>query len=259
MVSSPLNAFMNTIQTFRLDELLVARRLYTSRARARDAILRGCVTVDGKLSRKPGQKTCDASKITINDAASRYVSRAALKLVSALEKTGFDPKNSIALDIGASTGGFCQVLLERGAKQVFAIDVGHGQMAEEIGRDPRLINIEGLNARDLISADLNDCEIDFITCDVSFISLRLALPPALGIAQPGARGIFLIKPQFEVGKKALGKNGIVTDATLAQATAKELCDWLSDEQGWKCTHLLPSPIKGGDGNREFLMAGVKDG
>ena len=242
----------------RLDEFLVANKHYPSRARARDAILRGCVTVDGKVSTRQAQKISSSQKVTVSDLAARYVSRASLKLVAALEETGFNPKDKIALDLGASTGGFCQVLLEAEASRVFAVDVGHDQLDRRLINHPKLTNLEGLNARELDVAHFENSSIEFITCDVSFISLKLALPKALEIAAPNAKGIFLIKPQFEVGRKAIGKNGIVSDDALALHTAEELCDWLSSNEGWRCTHFLPSPIKGGDGNREFLMAGTKD-
>lgn len=243
----------------RLDEWLVSAGHYPTRARARDAIKRGCITMSGSASVKPSRSVVDPSAVEINDAAKRLVSRAALKLEYALEHTGWTPANLVALDIGASTGGFCQVLLNNGAKHVFGVDVGHDQMDERIKNDRRVTNIEGLNARSLTIDDLNGVAPEFITSDVSFISLKLALPPALEIAATGAKGIFLIKPQFEVGRELLGKGGIVRDPAIAKNCAEELLTWLNTVDGWRVTHLLSSPVTGGDGNTEFLMAGEKYG
>jgi 23S rRNA (cytidine1920-2'-O)/16S rRNA (cytidine1409-2'-O)-methyltransferase len=242
----------------RLDELLVARGLCASRSRARDAIGRGAVTVDGALAAKAGQPVSPSSDIAIDDPAGCYVSRAALKLIAGLDHFGLDPAGCEALDIGASTGGFTQVLLERGAAHVTAVDVGHGQMAPSLRMDPRVTCIEGLNARDLSAADLAGRLPDFLVCDVSFISLMLALPPALGLAAPGARGVFLVKPQFEAGREAIGKGGILKDPRVGPEVAERLRLWLDGFPGWRALGLCPSPVEGGDGNREFLLAGIRD-
>jgi 23S rRNA (cytidine1920-2'-O)/16S rRNA (cytidine1409-2'-O)-methyltransferase len=242
----------------RLDELLVQRGLFASRSRARDAVERGTVTVDGTVARKPGQTVLPDCLIAIDDPAQAYVSRAALKLIAGLDHFGLDPAGSEALDIGASTGGFTQVLLERGAAHITAIDVGHGQMHPDIAGDQRVTVIEGLNARDLSPADLSDRIPDFIVCDVSFISLKLALPPALAIAKDGTRAVFLVKPQFEAGREAIGKGGLLKDPYDAARVACLLQDWLDGVPGWRSLGLHLSPIEGGDGNREFLLAGIKD-
>lgn len=242
----------------RLDELLVARGLFPSRSRARDAIERGTVTVDGVIARKPGQTVLVDCLIAVDDPAQGYVSRAALKLIAGLDHFGLDPAGSEALDVGASTGGFTQVLLERGAAHVTSIDVGHGQIHPDIAGDPRVTVIEGLNARDLSVTDLADRIPDFIVSDVSFISLKLALPPALAIARSGARAIFLVKPQFEAGREAIGKGGLLKDPYDAARVAGLLQDWLDGVPGWRSLGLHLSPIEGGDGNREFLLAGIKD-
>jgi len=245
-------------QRQRLDELLVGRGLFTSRSRARDAIERGTVTVDGILARKPGQPVAPGCLVAIDDPAQAYVSRAALKLIAGLEHFGLDPGGGDALDIGASTGGFTQVLLERGAAHVTAIDVGHGQMHPDIAGDPRVTVIEGLNARELAAADLDGRIPDFLVCDVSFISLKLALPPALELADAGAKAILLVKPQFEAGREAIGKGGLLKDPADAERIAGKLRDWLAGVPGWRVLGLHPSPIEGGDGNREFLLAAMKD-
>jgi 23S rRNA (cytidine1920-2'-O)/16S rRNA (cytidine1409-2'-O)-methyltransferase len=241
----------------RLDELLVGRGLYASRSRARDAIGRGAVAVDGAVARKAGQPVSQSSDVRIDDPAGNYVSRAALKLIAGLDHFGFDPAGCQALDIGASTGGFTQVLLERGAAHVTAIDVGHGQMDPRLKSDPRVTCVEGFNARNLCEADLHGKRPDFLACDVSFISLTLALPPALDLAEPGTRGVFLVKPQFEAGRSAIGKGGILKNPEDGPKTAEKLRLWLDTVRGWRALGLCPSPVEGGDGNREFLLAGIK--
>ena len=241
----------------RLDQALVERGLHASRSRARDAVLRGSVSVDGVVVDRLAAPVGPASRIEISDPAAVYVSRAALKLLHALDATGFDPDGRIALDIGASTGGFTQVLLERGAAHVFALDVGHGQLDPKIAADGRVTNLEGINARDLTHDMLSGEPIGFLASDVSFISLRLALPSALEIAAPGAFGIFLVKPQFEVGREHVGKGGIVRDAALALTSAEGIAAWLEGRAGWQVARLMPSPIAGGDGNAEFLLAAHK--
>ncbi|MGK9050468.1 TlyA family RNA methyltransferase [Neorhizobium petrolearium] len=241
----------------RLDQLLISLDLFESRSRARDAISRGTVTVNGQVVTKPGQVVSPDAAIAIDDPAKAYVSRAALKLVAALDHFGLDPAGRTCLDVGASTGGFTEVLLQRGAAHVTAIDVGHGQMHARIAADPRVTDIEGLNARNLTEADLEGRAIDFVVSDVSFISLKLALPPALNLAVPGAICVLLVKPQFEAGREAIGKGGLLREPESAPQVAAELERWLTEDMGWTSFGLIPSPISGGDGNREFLLAGRK--
>ena len=236
----------------RLDEALAARGLCPSRARARDAVLRGTVKVDGLPALKPSQPVGAHSVLTIADEALAYVSRAALKLKHGLAHFGISARGKACLDIGASTGGFTQVLLEEGAAHVTAIDVGHGQMKL---KDPRITLIEGLNARDL-RADHLGRPVDLVVCDVSFISLRLALPPALALAAEGAALVALIKPQFEAGKDAVGKGGIVSDPAEHERVCGEIADFLRG-QGWRVLGVTESPVEGGDGTREFLVAAVR--
>jgi 23S rRNA (cytidine1920-2'-O)/16S rRNA (cytidine1409-2'-O)-methyltransferase len=236
----------------RLDEALVARGLCPSRSRARDAVLRGTVRVDGEPASKPSQIVGANNVLTIADAARGYVSRAALKLKHGLSHFGISAARKNCLDIGASTGGFTQVLLEEGAAHVTAIDVGHGQMKVQ---DPRVTLIEGLNARDLCAEHI-DRPIQLIVCDVSFISLKLALPPALGLAEKGAMLVALIKPQFEAGRDAVGKGGIVTDPLEHERVCREITAFLR-ESGWRVLGVTASPVEGGDGNREFLVAAGK--
>lgn len=242
----------------RLDQYLVELGHYATRSRARDAILRGSVRVNGKLARKPAAAVSPDIEIAISDAAHSYVSRAALKLKQGLDATGYAPAGRLALDIGASTGGFTQVLLEAGAAHVCAIDAGHGQMDPKLAADSRVTSMEGINAREIDAGLFGGAQFTFLVADVSFISLKLALPPALGLAATGAVGIFLIKPQFEVGREHVGKSGLVREKATAEKSAQELAGWFDQQPGWRLTHFLPSPIKGGDGNREWLMAGKKN-
>lgn len=242
----------------RLDELLVSRGFFASRSRARDAVARGAVTVDGQPVKKPGQSVAADAEIAVDDPAQAYVSRAALKLIAGLDHFGFDPAGCHALDIGASTGGFTQVLLERGAAHVMAIDVGHGQMDAELKADPRVTCREGLNARNLTIDDLDGQRPDFVVSDVSFISLRLALPNALDLAEPGAKAVLLVKPQFEAGREAVGKGGLLKNPDDGPRMAEELAGWLDAMPCWRALGTCPSPLEGGDGNHEFLLGGVKD-
>jgi 23S rRNA (cytidine1920-2'-O)/16S rRNA (cytidine1409-2'-O)-methyltransferase len=241
----------------RLDQLLVTLNLVASRARARDAISRGTVTVNGRVVTKPSLTFPVDAVLTIDDPAQDYVSRAALKLVAALDHFKLDPTDHDCLDIGASTGGFTEVLVMRGAHHVTSIDVGHGQMHPRLIADDRVTNIEGLNARYLTAEDYDDREITFIVSDVSFISLKLALVPALELAEPGAHCVLLVKPQFEAGRDAISKAGLLKEPETGPDVAAELERWLTEDMGWTSLGLIPSPIVGGDGNQEYLLAGRK--
>ena len=244
-------------ERMRLDQALVARGLYETRARARDAILRGTVRVGDAVIEKPGQLIAASDHVALADPARSYVSRGALKLIAALDAFAFDPSGLVCLDIGASTGGFTQVLLARGASRVLAIDTGHGQLHPSLVSDPRVENRENTNARDLRAEDVDDLQIGAVVADVSFISLTLALPSALSLARSGAFTALLVKPQFEAGRDAIGKGGILRDPEEGPRIAERLGAWLDDLPGWRLTGLIASPIEGGDGNREFLIGGVK--
>lgn len=243
---------MGAAKRARLDQLLVERGMVESRSKARDAILQGGVTVNGSPAAKPGQMVAETAIVHLIADPSPYVSRAGLKLAHALDRFGIDPSGWTALDVGASTGGFTDVLLKRGAAHVAAVDVGHGQLHDSLMRDPRVTVHERLNARDLATEHLPR-QLDLIVCDVSFISLKLALPAALSLAKPGTILIALIKPQFEVGRKNLGKGGIVRDPSLHSRVCDDICMWLEQEMGWTVTGQAPSPVEGSDGNREFLV------
>ena len=237
----------------RLDQRMVDLGLAASRSRARDAIGQGHVEINGRPATKASQLVTEGARITLSDDANPYVSRAGLKLAAALEHFSPDLKGAVCLDIGASTGGFAQVLLEAGAAKVFAVDVGHGQLHPALAGDAKVVNLEGLNARDL-SREHVDAPIDVIVSDVSFISLKLALPPALALAGPRAWLFALIKPQFEAGKKAVGKGGIMRDQEVRTRVCDEICRWLREDKGWSVAGLIASPITGADGNVEFIVA-----
>ncbi len=241
----------------RLDTLVSERGLAASRARARDAIRRGHVTVDGLTVTKPSLNVPPDSVIVLSDPAADYVSRAGLKLEAGLAHFAIPVTGRTALDLGASTGGFTEVLLRAGAAHVVAVDVGHGQIHPRIAADERVTVIEGLNARDMEREDIFGRRFDLLTCDVSFISLRLALPPALELAEPGTDALILVKPQFEAGREAIARNGLLRDPESAPRVAEGLSDWLAEQDGWTVLGLAPSPIPGGDGNHEFLLGAKK--
>lgn len=238
----------------RLDQALVSAGLADSRARAQALIAAGVVLVDGKAGKKSSQKVGDGIELVVTENPNPWVSRAALKLDHALKEFGLSPNKAVCLDVGASTGGFTEVLLANGASKVYALDVGHGQLHERLRNDPRVVNIEGTNARD-IPAGLIPA-VEWIVTDVSFISLEKALPLPLSLARGGAVLVALVKPQFEVGRENIGKGGIVK-SSAAQAQARDRIDGFLRSEGWRITHRDESPIKGGDGNREFLVAATR--
>jgi len=237
----------------RLDQALVAAGLTGSRARAQELIAAGVVRVAGKPAKKPSQKV-GAEALSLTENPNPYVSRAALKLAHALKDFQLSPKGAVALDVGASTGGFTQVLLESGALKVFALDVGHGQLHPKLLGDVRVVNLEGINAKAIPEGAVPP--VDFIVTDVSFISLIKALPMALGLANSGAIFVGLIKPQFEVGRAQIGKSGIVKD-DAAKAQARVGVRTFLEAEGWAITHEGESPILGQHGNQEFLIAAEK--
>lgn len=239
----------------RADRLLVELGLFESRARAQAAIAAGLVTVDGKRLAKPSGMISPDAVIEAREAY-EWVSRAGLKLEAALDAAGLDVAGMRALDIGASTGGFTEVLLARGAVGVHAVDVGRDQLHARLRTDERVVSLEGTDIRSLPVGALPAADI--VTIDVSFISLDQVLPSALAHAAPGARLVSLVKPQFEVGREKLGKGGIVKDeeARLEVVTRIEA---LLGRLGWEVTHRLASPILGGDGNEEFLLVAGRGG
>jgi 23S rRNA (cytidine1920-2'-O)/16S rRNA (cytidine1409-2'-O)-methyltransferase len=240
----------------RLDRLLVDRGLSISRARARSLILAGHVRCDGRSIGKPAAMVEHDAEIEITGQDNPWASRGGLKLVAALDHFSIDPTDARCLDIGASTGGFSDVLLSRGAGQIHAVDVGHGQLIDRIASDPRVVVLERTDARSL-SADMVGCEFDIVVCDVSFISIRKAIPTALGLARVGGRFVGLVKPQFEVGPGKVGSGGVVRDLALLDDILLELETWFEGLSSWRYDGVIVSPVTGGDGNREFLLSGTK--
>jgi 23S rRNA (cytidine1920-2'-O)/16S rRNA (cytidine1409-2'-O)-methyltransferase len=236
----------------RLDQMLVTRGLAPSRARAQDLIKRGFVLVGGSVCDKPAQDVKDHLTIEISAEAPAYVSRGAEKLLAALDRFGFDPSKRVCLDVGASTGGFTEALLERGAVRVYAVDVGTAQLHARMRDDARVISLENFDARRLSPADVPDA-ISAITVDVSFISVTKLLAPALQLAVPGAWMVVLVKPQFEVGRDNVGSGGIVRDEAARQGALQGVRAWIESQPAWTVVGEMPSPILGGSGNSEFLL------
>jgi 23S rRNA (cytidine1920-2'-O)/16S rRNA (cytidine1409-2'-O)-methyltransferase len=245
-------------RAIRLDVELVRRRLARSRAQARDLILRGAVTVEGSPADKAGRLVRGSDVISVSPTAAADLSRAAVKLRAALDEFGFAVTGRIALDIGASTGGFTQVLLERGAGRVFAVDVGRDQLQASLRVDRRVVCLEGVDARAL-TRDLVPDPINALVADVSFISLTKVLPAALALAGPRSWLVALVKPQFEVGRAGVGKGGIVRSAAERERALDLVRVFMAEQPGWRVVGSMVSPIAGGSGNVEFLLGAVRDG
>ena len=243
-------------QSQRLDLALVERGLVSTRAKARDLIARGEVTVDGRIVSKAAMGVRVGQAIAVNAEVAAQVSRGAVKLAAALAHFGLDASGRTALDVGASTGGFTQVLLERGAARVYAVDVGKGQLHTTLAGDPRVVSLEDCDARGLDRGLVPEA-IGAIVADVSFISLTKALPAALALAEAGCWLVALVKPQFEVGREGVGKGGIVRDTALRERALGDVRDWLAARPGWTVLGTMPSPIEGGSGNVEFLIAAMR--
>jgi len=236
----------------RLDVVLVERGLFESRAKAQAAIEAGGVTVAGRPARRASEMV-EPDVVMEAAPAHPWVGRGALKLAYALDLWPIDAAGRTVLDLGASTGGFTEVCLARGAGRVFAVDVGRNQLHPRVGSDSRVVDLQGIDARDLPDMD---AAIDLVVCDVSFISLEKALHSALAIAAPGADLVALVKPQFEVGPAGVGKGGVVRDARAQQAALEGVERFLG-ASGWKVRGHAESPILGGDGNREWLVWATK--
>jgi 23S rRNA (cytidine1920-2'-O)/16S rRNA (cytidine1409-2'-O)-methyltransferase len=236
----------------RLDKRMVDLALVAGRERARALILAGQVVVNGHTANKAGQLVGQDDEITLRTQDHPYVSRGALKLVHALDHFGIDPTGAVALDVGASTGGFTDVLLRRGAARVYAIDVGYGQLAWSLRQDPRVVVLERENIRYLDPAAIPE-PCDLAVIDVSFISLTLILDKVRELlADPGKSIVALIKPQFEAGKDQVGKGGVVRDPAVHQQVIDKIRDW-ADRGNYKVGPVLESPIRGPAGNIEFLI------
>jgi 23S rRNA (cytidine1920-2'-O)/16S rRNA (cytidine1409-2'-O)-methyltransferase len=237
----------------RLDQLLVERGLAESRTKAQALILAGEVFVDGQKADKPGRAVSIESRIEIAGRPP-FVSRGGQKLAAALDRFNIQVEGRVCLDVGASTGGFTDCLLQRGARRVYAIDVGAGQLDWRLRTDPRVVPREGLNARYLRFEDIGEL-VDLAVCDVSFISVTLILPALVPLLQPTGEMVILVKPQFEVGRGQVGKGGVVRDPELHAAACARVEQAV--EQAGFDTALIESPILGAEGNREFLVWGLR--
>ncbi len=236
----------------RADVYLTEAGYAQSRQRARLMIESGSVQIDGVQVTKPSQTVSDGEHTVVFEDPLMYVGRGGLKLEAALQAFGVDPAGLCALDIGASTGGFTDCLLQKGATRVYAIDAGEGQLAKKLREDSRVVCREHLNAREMTRADINGETADLIVMDVSFISATYILPRFPELLKENGRAICLIKPQFEVGKAMLGKGGIVKDPAAHRYAIERVCE-SARGVGLCPMGLIPSPITGGDGNREFLI------
>ena len=242
----------------RIDSLLVARGLAPNRTRARALVLAGIVYSGEARLDKPGQTVDAAAPLAVRGAEHPWASRGGVKLAHGLEHFGVGVSGCVCLDIGASTGGFTDVLLKAGAARVYAVDVGHGQLAWELRTDDRVVVLERTNARHLTDAEIPEAP-GIITCDVSFIGLETVLPAALVLAAPDCVLIALIKPQFEVGRGRLGKGGVVRDSSLHDEVCRRIHAWLSEQMGWHVAGITESPITGPKGNVEFLICAGRKG
>ncbi|MBR6359257.1 MAG: TlyA family RNA methyltransferase [Lachnospiraceae bacterium] len=236
----------------RLDALLVNKGLAPSRERAKELIKNGQVSVNGKVISKASYETPDDAVVKITGETLKYVSRGGLKLEKAVDHFSLLLDGLTCMDIGASTGGFTDVMLQNGAKKVFAVDVGTDQLHPSLKADPRVVSMEQTNIRDLTPAMIGNETIDFVSIDVSFISLKLVLPVVKNILKPGGNCVCLIKPQFEAGKQRLGKNGVVKDKKVHEAVKTEVSE-CAEALGFKVKGITESPIRGPEGNTEFLM------
>ncbi|HIJ56886.1 MAG TPA: TlyA family RNA methyltransferase [Deltaproteobacteria bacterium] len=240
-----------TSSKIRLDQMLVEKGWVKSRPRARALVMAGKVLVNDQLMDKPGTKISESDVIGLKGEDIPYVSRGGLKLEAALDSFKIDPTDLICLDVGASTGGFTDCLLQRGAKTVYALDVGYGQLAWKLRQDHKVVVIERTNIRQTNKETIPD-PIDLATIDVSFISLRLVIPQVKQFLSADARIIALIKPQFEVGRAQVGKGGVVRDPLMHQSVIDELADFFT-KIGYKAGPVVPSPIRGPKGNKEFFI------
>lgn len=237
----------------RADQLVVARGLAESRARAQALILAGQVYLGDRAVAKAGDLIDADAELRLKGKDHPWVSRGGLKLAHAIEHFALSLDDAVVLDVGASTGGFTDVALHHGASRVYAVDVGHGQLAWKLRQDPRVQVLERVNARHLSRNEVPD-PVDFIVCDASFIGLEAVLPAPLSLACPGAHLVALIKPQFEVGKGRVGKGGVVRDPELHAEVCDRISAWLRDLPGWTVIGVTESPILGPEGNKEFLIA-----
>jgi 23S rRNA (cytidine1920-2'-O)/16S rRNA (cytidine1409-2'-O)-methyltransferase len=242
----------------RLDQLIVSKGLAATRSRARDLIARQAVSVDGQLAVKPAQMVLATAAIEVDAQANAHVARSAQKLIDGLEAFGFDCAGRHAIDLGASTGGFTEVLLQHGAARVYAVDVGRDQLHASLRDDPRVVDHSGMDARILSAGDVTD-PITAMVADVSFISLRKLLPVPLALVQPGGWLVALVKPQFEQDSRdSISKAGLVKDPDGGLAALQAVEAWLAAQPGWRVIGTRPTSLPGKTGNQEYLIGAVRD-
>lgn len=242
----------------RVDQLLVDRGLVESRTKAQALIMAGLVYTSDRRITKAGDQIAEDAPLALKGQDHPWVSRGGLKLSHALPFFGFSAEGRIGLDVGASTGGFTDVLLTNGASKVYAVDVGHGQLAWKLRSDPRVVVMEKQNARALDATLIPD-PIGAVVCDASFIGLRTVLPAALSLTTPDAWAVALIKPQFEAGREHVGAKGVVRDPAIHEQVCAMISDWWKTLPGWEVLGVEASPITGPEGNREFLIGARRTG
>jgi len=242
----------------RADQLVFARGLAESRARAQALIMAGVVYAGTRRILKAGELLGEDVEVLVKGQDHPWVSRGGVKLAHGLDYFGFDPKGRVAVDVGASTGGFTDVLLSRGAERVYAVDVGHGQLAWKLRSDERVRVLEKTNARHLTAVEVPEV-VGALVCDASFIGLEVVLPAAMGLCGVGAWAVALIKPQFEAGPGLVGKGGVVRDAAVHEAVCERIVGWWGGIPGWRVLGVTKSPITGPEGNVEFLVGAVREG
>ena len=242
----------------RADQLLVEQGLAESRTKAQALILAGLVSCGARRVDKPGEQLTADALLALKGRDHPWVSRGGVKLAHALDHFRISVEGAVALDIGASTGGFTEVLLDRGARRVYAVDVGHGQLAWKLRQDTRVVVLERLNARYLTRADIPE-PLGIITCDASFIGLATVLPASLVLAAEKAQLVALVKPQFEAGPSRVGKGGVVRDPAVHREVCEHAAAWVAAQPGWSVVGIVESPILGPEGNREFLLYAYRGG
>ena len=242
----------------RADQLLVERGLAESRTKAQALIIAGLVSCGGRRVDKPGEQFPADAVLALKSRGHPWVSRGGVKLAAALDHFWITVEGHVALDIGASTGGFTEVLLARGARRVYAVDVGHGQLAWKLRQDRRVVVLERLNARYLTRAEIPE-PADIITCDASFIGLATVLPAPLALVAERAALVALVKPQFEAGPSHVGKGGVVRDPAVHREVCERAAAWMASQPGWSVVGTVESPILGPEGNREFLLYARRGG
>ncbi len=240
----------------RADKLLLERGLVESRAKAQALIMAGKVYSADRRIAKAGDLVAEDAPLEVKGQDHPWASRGGLKLAHAVAHFALDPKDAVAIDVGASTGGFTDVLLAHGAAKVYAVDVGHGQLAWKLRNDPRVVVLERTNARHLSGQEIPE-PADWVVCDASFIGLETVLPAALSLTKASAIAIALIKPQFEVGPERVGKGGVVRDPTLHQEVCARIHAWFERQPDWSVLGIVESPLLGPEGNKEFLIAARK--